>query len=339
MSASLRIEELKRDHVARALRVTHAPSGLHALIVLDELSLGPAAGGVRTRVYESEDLAYEDAARLARAMTIKCALGHLDAGGGKTTVLLHEGLKRRDAFRALGEAVESLGGEYHCAGDLGTTSADLAAMAETCSTVHHDEAPLAKSVARGMRRCAEAIANALERDLASLRLAVQGVGAIGEAVAHEFRDHEMWIADLDPERAERVASEVSATVVEPSAILCADVDILMPCAVGGVITEQVVRDMRAVALCPGANNVVADVGGAHALVVRHIAHVPDTVSSAGAVIDGIGRTVMGLSNREPLIDRLREVAALILDRAGERADVVAAQIAMHHIREVRERRA
>src|SRR5215470_16766779 len=90
----------------RARVVRDQAAGLEAVIVLDDTTLGPAAGGVRTRIYPTALAAVEDAARLARAMTIKCALAGLAAGGGKAVVVAHPGLDRPRAFRALGVVIE-----------------------------------------------------------------------------------------------------------------------------------------------------------------------------------------------------------------------------------------
>src|SRR5690606_4769428 len=109
----------------------------------------------------------------------KCALAGLDAGGAKAVVLDHPGLDRPAAFRRLGLLVAELGGVFRTAGDLGTAPADLAAMAETCPYVHADERGLADAVARGLLACLRACARARGRELAGLRVAVQGCGAIG----------------------------------------------------------------------------------------------------------------------------------------------------------------
>src|SRR5262245_3399538 len=183
------LDVLARHRVERLVAVRDERSGLEALIVIDDVTLGPAAGGVRTRAYPSLDDAVADCARLARAMTVKCALGGLDAGGGKAVVLDRPGLDRPRAFAVLGERIAELGGLFRTAGDLGTTAADLAAMARFCRWVHTDESNLAGAVARGLVRCVEACvraragAGAHRIQLDGLRVAVQGCGAIGAAVA------------------------------------------------------------------------------------------------------------------------------------------------------------
>ena len=123
----------------RVVEIDDAASGLRAVIVLDSVALGPAAGGVRTRRYERFEDAVADARRLARAMTVKCAVSGLDAGGGKAVVWDHGAWDRAAGFERLGEAVDSLGGMFRTAGDLNTGPADLARIA---SRTRHWSPPL-----------------------------------------------------------------------------------------------------------------------------------------------------------------------------------------------------
>jgi leucine dehydrogenase len=306
--------------LARLHLVSDPASGLRALIALDDTTLGPAAGGVRTRRYATFAEALADAAALARAMTEKCALAGLAAGGGKAVVLDHEGLDRPRAFAALGARVEELGGLFRTAGDLGTTAADLAAMATTTRFVHPDEAGLAEAVGRGHLRCVEALAARRGVPLAGLRVAVQGAGAVGAAVIRALSrgGAEVTLADLDEARARAVAEETGARVVAPDRILEEACDVIAPCAIGGVIDERVASRIRAFAVCGVANNALAGDHVADVLRARGIWLVPDQVASAGAVIEGIGRSVMGLTDRGPLLDRLGETATALLDEAEAR---------------------
>lgn len=290
------------------------PSGLSAVLVIDDMTLGPGAGGVRTRAYPDLAAAIADASALARAMTRKCALAGLAAGGAKAVVLDHPGLDRPAAFRRLGAFVAELGGIFRTAGDLGTRAEDLAAMAETCPFVHVEERGLAEAVARGLIGCAAACAARRGRGLAGLRAAVQGCGAIGGAVARALRaaGAALVVADIDAGRAQDLARETGAEVQDPEDILRAEVDLLAPCATGGVVTAELARSMRAWALCGAANNLLAGPEVAEVLRARGVLHVPDVVASAGAVVEGIGRTVMGLADRAPLIDALGATAAALL---------------------------
>lgn len=302
----------------RVIVVADETSGLRAFIAIDDTTLGPAAGGVRTMRYPSPKDALTDALRLARAMTRKCSLAGLDAGGGKAVVLLHDGIQREAAFKRLGQVVEELGGLFRTAGDLGTTAADLQAMASSSRYVHTDERNLAAAVGRGIVRCIEACAAVRGVASSGLVVAIQGAGSIGASTARAVAAAGMQvvIADVDAERATRVASEIPhARVVDPERVLLERVDVIAPCAIGGVITQDVARSMQAWAVCGGANNALASEEVAHVLSARSVLHVPDPIASAGAVIDGIGRSVMNLADPTPLIDRLGETAREVLEEA------------------------
>lgn len=306
------------DSPLRVERILRPKVGLTAYVVLDSTALGPAAGGVRTASYADEHLAEHDARRLARAMTYKCALGGVDAGGGKIVVMDGPKLDRETAFELLGEEVNRLGGDLRTAGDLGTTASDLAAMARRTRYVHTDTASLSSAVARGVLRCAEACADIKGRPgLSGLRAAIQGCGDIGAAVAEAFAEAgaDVRVADVDEQRAHEVAARIGARVVSPNEVLYEDVDLLAPCAVGDVISARTARSIRAWAVCGGANNICTDHRADLALHERGILFVPDLVSSAGAVIEGVGRSVMGIEDRTPLIDALRHTARLVLEDA------------------------
>ncbi len=320
-------------------------AGLLALIILDNLTLGPAAGGVRTRSFASHAAAVSECAGLARAMTFKCAIAGLDAGGGKTVVLDHPGLDRARGFAALGRAVEELEGRYLTAGDLGTNAADLAAMAEWTRHVRTDEGHLGAAVARGLVRCLEACvldrqgaAATPGRDISlqGLQVAIQGCGAMGEAAARALhsRGCNLLLADLDGERARELASELGAQIVPAETILATPCDVLAPCATGGVIDDETARSVAAFAVCGAANNIVADADAERRLMERGVLFVPDALSSSGAVIEGVGDTLMGLEHREHLINNLRHKTLDVLQRArasGRLASQVVTELATARI--------
>lgn len=332
------LEVVERASPSHCILIVDPPSGLRAFIVLDDLTLGPAAGGVRTRSYPSAGEALEDAFRLARAMTLKCALAGVDAGGGKCVVMDHAGLDRPRAFEELGRRIEGLRGAFRTAGDLGTTSADLRAMARGTRYVYEDDRGLVVATARGLLRCVEACA--AERGaggVEGLRVAVQGVGAIGAAVAEALAKAgaRVLCADIDGARAADVARSIGGTTCAPEDVLFADVDIVAPCAAGGVLTEDVARRLRAWAVCGAANNILASPEAARVLAERGILHVPDPIASAGAVTEGIARELMSSTDPTPLIDKLGETAREVLREAratGRTATEVAEAVARRRLR-------
>jgi len=343
---------------------------LRAFVVIDDTSLGPAAGGIRTRAYADEGDALEEARALARSMTYKCALAGLRAGGGKGVVMVTPDVDRQRAFERLGAFVESLDGEFLTAGDLGTTSGDLEAMARGTRHVYTDEVGLSTAVGQGCVRAMEACIDVLEgvdpgrsgdvhgagpiadqapasrgdtkSMLAGLRVAVQGCGSVGFAVSRAARDAgaEVVVADIDATAAECTAETLGVEVVPADRILCADVDIVAPCAVGGVLTEEVAAGLSARVVCGAANNILAEPEIEDRLMERGILYVPGPLSSAGAVIEGVGKVVMGLDDCSELIDRVRDSTRRILYEARarrSRAGEVARELALERILNARQR--
>jgi len=315
------LEELELLGMRRLIVLADPSVGLRAFIVIDDLSLGPAAGGVRTFDYSDEQSALHDAAELARAMTIKCALAGIDAGGGKAVMWPPRGAAARAAaFERLGEHIEELGGLFRTAGDLGTGPADLAAMARTTRYVHTEERGLTAAAARGLRACVAAAAELRGRGLAGLHVAVQGVGAVGSAVARELArvGCRLTLADLDAARVRALADELGAQVAAPDALLASECDVLAPCGQGGVLTVAAAAAVRAFAVCGAANNLLASPEAGAALAARGVLVVPDTIASAGAVIEGIGHSVMELDAgaRAALVERLGVTAGEVLREAA-----------------------
>jgi leucine dehydrogenase len=301
----------------RILRITEPEYGLWAVVVVDSTALGPAAGGTRTANYGTMRAAEQDCIRLARAMTIKCSLAGLEAGGAKAVVVPQPGWDREVAFKRFGEIVEGMKGEYRTAGDLGTTPADLAAMSESSQYVHTHEHALAESVARGWLRCMQALCDFADKPFSEQRVLIQGCGAIGGAIARRAVSEglEIALADIDEERAEKLAGELRGEHVPSLDCLLRATDILAPCAIGEVIDKSVAEQIDTWGICGAANNLFASKDAAETVRARGIDVVPDVLASAGAVVDGIGESVMGLSDRGPLLDALGGIAAELLEES------------------------
>jgi leucine dehydrogenase len=314
---------IKTSGAAEVLTVEDASCGLHAFIVLDDERLGPAAGGIRTRTYPSAGDALRDALGLARSMTIKCALAGLEAGGGKCVVLDHAGLDRPAAFAALGDAIAALAGRFHTAGDLGTTVDDLRRARARSGYVHVDDGDLGLAAAVGQTVLAGVrAALGLDADgtLDGVRVGVQGVGAIGGAVARALADARatLQLADLDGAAASALAHALGATVVSTHDPARWAVDVLAPCAVGGILGADEAAALRARAVVGGANGIVRTeeaAAVAEVLRARDIVFVPDVLSSSGAVIAGIARTVMHI-DPAPLLDGVGQTTRRVLDKAA-----------------------
>lgn len=311
---------LETGDVPRLLTFTDLSSGLRAYLVIDDLTLGPAVGGTRTLPYLSAGAAVAEAAALARTMTLKCSIAGLDAGGAKMVVDARPNLRRSEAFRVLGRRIEELGGLFLTAGDLGTRHDDLAAMAAETSFVRTDDAELAAAVASGVRRCVAVCAELRGRDgLEGLRVAVQGCGAIGGAVARDLAaaGASLLVADIDEQAARATADAVGGRTVATDEILLADVDVVAPCAVGGVLDAATADSLRAWAVCGAANNILVGVEVGARLAARGVLHVPDLIASAGGVIAGVC-AARGDGRAAELIAALGDTARAVLEEAQRR---------------------
>lgn len=261
---------------------------LRAVIAIDDTTLGPSLGGVRWKAYPSEAAAVTECRRLARAMTLKHAAAGLPYGGGKAVVLLDGEVRdRAEVMRAFGRFVARLGGAYIPGVDMGTTVSDLGVIAEVAPDVACDDEDPSPWTALGVYAGIAAAMTALDRpSLKGVRVAVQGVGAVGAALARLLADDgaQLVLSDADAERAASVAAEVGGEVVALDRILEADVDVLAPCAVARVIDASTVVRLRCRVVAGGANDVLDDRARAAELADAGIAYVPDFLINAGGVI-------------------------------------------------------
>src|SRR2546423_8801904 len=274
---------------------TGSRSGLPVIIAVHSTALGPAAGGCRIWRYPRWQDGLEDALRLSAAMTAKFAAAGLDNGGGKTVVALPEGTeltaaRRRDVLLDVADAVESLGGLFATAPDVGTSPVDMAVIAERTSHVFCTPAEdggsgdSSRHTAEGVVAALRALGTALNgtRSLRGVRLAVVGLGSVGARVATSLAEDgaELVLSDIDPGK-QALADDLGAVWTDPRRALTAEVDILVPAALGGVLTEELVPELRCRAIAGPANNQPATPEDADPLRARAIAWGPGHVTSAG----------------------------------------------------------
>jgi len=275
-----------------------AASGLEAIIAIHSTARGPAAGGCRYWAYADRGAAQTDALRLARGMSYKNALAGLPLGGGKAVVLKPSpATDRRALFQAFGRAVESLGGRYITAEDVGTTVADMEAIATGTRFVSGlrargavaggDPSPsTAYGVFLGLREAWAYLRGGTASELAGVRVAVQGLGGVGYNLCRLLHGAgaRLTVSDLDPVRLARAVAEFGATSASPEEILWADVDVLAPCALGAVLDARTVPGIRAGLIAGGANNQLATPADGERLRQRGILYAPDYVINAGGII-------------------------------------------------------
>lgn len=276
-------------------------SGLPVVIAVHSTVLGPAAGGCRLWRYPRWQDGLEDALRLSAAMTAKFAAAGLPRGGGKTVVALPAdyeltAARRPDVLFDVADAVEALGGRYATAPDVGTSAEDMVVIGERTSHVFCKPVEFGGSggsspaTAEGSVAALRALAASLGADgtFRGLRLAVVGLGNVGARIAALLAQDgaELVVSDID-EGKRALADQLGAQWREPHEALTAEVDIVVPAALGGVLTEEIVPELRCRAVAGPANNQLAVPGVADLLQARGIAWVPDYIASSGGVIHAV----------------------------------------------------
>ena len=271
-------------------------SGLRAVIAIYSTALGPALGGTRFYPYRTEEDALADVLDLSQAMAYKAACAGLDLGGGKAAVI---GDPRHDKSEALlrsyGRFVQSLGGRYVTACDVGTYVEDMDVVARECDFVTGRSAAeggagdssilTAYGVFQALRAVAEAVWGT--PSLAGRRVGVSGVGKVGRRlVDHLLADGAaVVVADVSAEAVERVrASHPEVEALDVDALPRAQMDVFAPCAMGGALDEPTVAALQARVVCGAANNQLAEPGVAKLLADRGILYAPDYVVNAGGLI-------------------------------------------------------
>ena len=275
-------------------------SGYRGIVAIHSTRLGPALGGTRFWSYASDDEAITDALRLSRGMTYKNAVAGLNLGGGKSVIIGdNRTSNREEIFRAHGRLVESLGGRYITAEDVGTSTSDMdfvhletkhvAGLAERSG----DPSPV---TAHGVFRAVQASAKARwgSDDLTGKVVAIQGCGSVGRYLAGELHEAgaKLIVTDIDPQRSKRVANETGAKVVGTDEIYSVAADIFAPCALGGIINDDTIPQLKVEIVAGGANNQLLEQRHGDILEQRGLTYAPDYVANAGGVIN-VYREVAG----------------------------------------------
>ena len=326
-------------------------SGLRTIIAVHSTARGPAAGGCRMWPYASADAALTDALRLSQGMSYKNAMADLDFGGGKAVIIGDSrSQKTPELFEAFGRAVESLGGQYWTAEDVGVSPSDLVSTRKTTRFVagleghaaaSGDPSPVtAEGVFRGVRLCVE---RALNRDLKGVRVAIQGVGHVGAYLAEKLHaaGAELIIADVNQGALAEVAAKTGATIVPTDAIFDVEADVFAPCALGGAISNATLPRLKVKIIAGGANNQLADAMIGQTVFDRGILYAPDYVINGGGIIN-VAAEIRALEAGGVFdgdwvatkLDRLAQTLAEVIDQsvAEKRpANLVADEIARARI--------
>jgi leucine dehydrogenase len=336
------LDAMAREGFEEVIALHDRASGLRAFLGIHDTLRGPAFGGIRRWGYLDERQALIDCLRLSRAMTHKCALADLPAGGGKLVVLDDPDLDLELAYTAIGRAVERLGGRFYTGPDVGTGEAELE---YACAQTRYVTSPgpagpgqLADATAEGVF---QGMASGLrhldgEEDWERRTVVIQGLGEVGARLAKRLaqRGARVFGAEIDPDRAAEVASELNIELVDPATETSLPCDVFAPCAMGGIVHDVTLERLRCRLVAGGANNVLARALHGDRLHERQILYAPDFLLNSGALIRG---ALFHLEGRREPVDKIGERIGRAMDTIFARAaeeDLPPARVA---IREAEDR--
>ena len=332
------VSETESDEVLESLSgsehediviIRRAMSGLRAIIAVHSTLLGPSLGGARFYPYEDEAVALDDVLRLSRAMTEKAALAGLAQGGGKAVIIGDPNLvKTPDLLHDFAAAVNSLGGRYITAEDVGSTQDDMDLIRETTPFVagtaisRGGSGDPSSATALGVVVAMEAAAaHRWGDDLKGKTVCVVGAGKVGQEVIRLLAQRQAVViaADVNHERAKAAVRTGAARLIDPSDAAGATADILCPCALGGLLTEDAVTDLRYAIIVGAANNQLASAQVADLLAAAGILYVPDFLANAGGIIN-IAEEAHGYDHACAVkaVGQIRDTTMMVFERADVR---------------------
>ncbi len=296
-------------------------SGLRAVIGIHSTHLGPAAGGTRFWHYADQADAITDVLRLSRGMSYKNAMAGLPMGGGKAVILADaDNTKTPGMIAAFGRAIDSLGGRYVTAEDVGISTDDMVAVRKETrfvsglpvaeGQVGGDPGPYtAMGVYLGVKAAARRAFGS--EDMRGRHVAIQGVGSVGGGLARLLAADgaRLTLADVSAGRAKALADALGGTAVAAADILGIEADVLSPCALGAILTAESIAALNVPVVAGGANNQLATPDDGDRLHARGILFAPDYVINAGGIIN-VALEYLGQSSPSEVDSRI----ALIPDR-------------------------
>ena len=314
----------------------------HAILAVHNTQRGPALGGTRLMRYADDDAALTDVLRLARGMTYKCAAANIPLSGGKSVILEPpSGYDRPALLRAHGRAVESLNGRYITSVDIGTGPVDMVAIRETTTHVTglpnelDDPSPV---TARGVV-CAIQAARYVRtgsHDLHDVRVAVQGCGHVGMALALQLHalGARLVVSDVSRQRVDAVVAEIAAEVCLPDEIYDARADVYAPCATGATLNARTIPRLKVNTVAGAANNQLETSADGDAVRGRGITYVPDFIANAGGAIY-LCRVLAGWSDAQTdaAVESIFDSSVEVLRRAEH--ERISAQTAAERVVEAR----
>lgn len=321
------IEKLTNTDHEQVLIGRDAETGYHGIIAIHSTALGPAVGGTRFWNYANEDEALIDALRLSRGMTYKNALPGLPLGGGKSIIIGdNKAANRETLLRVHGRFVETLKGRYITAEDVGTSPADMEIV--RLETQHvagllgrsGDPSPF---TARGVFRAIQASSKFLRDtdDVSGLTVAIQGCGHVGHNLAKLLHEAgaKLIVSDVDERRLARTVDAFNAQAVTGDEIFRASADVFAPCALGGILNDETIPELKVRIMAGAANNQLLEERHGAQLRERNILYAPDYVANAGGILNGCIE-LLGWAPQDALrkVDEIYDTTLRIFESAQQR---------------------
>ncbi|WP_394234790.1 Glu/Leu/Phe/Val dehydrogenase dimerization domain-containing protein [Niallia oryzisoli] len=302
-------------------------TGLKAIIAIHDTTLGPALGGTRMRPYDTFEEALEDALRLSKGMTYKNAAAGNDFGGGKG-VIIGDPLKDKtpELFRAYGQFIDSLKGRFYTGTDMGTVLDDfvhahketncIAGLPEEYGGGGETSIPTALGVLYSIQAVAKTLWG--HEELTGRIFAIQGLGKVGYKVAEHLLENgaDLYVTDISEdaihslvEKGKQMGGKVTA--VKGNEIYGVDGDIFVPCAIGGIINDQTIDQLKVKGIVGAANNQLLHESHAKVLKEKGILYAPDYIVNSGGVIQ-VADELYG-PNKERVLSKTKNIYRSILE--------------------------
>ncbi len=318
----VKIKEVKVEGYKKVIEATDPDSNLHCIIAVHSTSLGPSLGGTRIYPYASTQEALNDVLKLAKAMTYKSAVAELGIGGGKS-VIIADPYKEKDEklLLSFAEVVDSLKGDYIAAEDFGSDPKDMAVIRQKTPYVaalptQSSSGDPSRFTAWGVFRGIQAVATKLwgSPSLAHKKILVQGLGNVGGKLADLlfWEGAELILCESSLPRLHEYAAQFGAKTIGLQDYMHTECDIFAPCALGGVITEEIVPQLRCKAIAGGANNQLQSTVVATMLMDREILYAPDYVINAGGLINATAEFNNGGYNAVASRDKVNNIYEILL---------------------------
>jgi len=318
----------------------HNPAiGLRAIIAIHATALGPAAGGCRMFPYASEDEALTDVLRLSKGMSYKNSVAGLPLGGGKCVIIADPSHRnKKTLLRAFSQYVQQLNGRYWTAIDIGVGPEDADVLAENCDYIFARASqyepgfnPSLFTALGGYTGICAVAKHVWGRDnVAGLRVAVQGLGQTGGDICRQLHEAGaiLTVADINEDAVNAMVERFGAEAVTPEQIHAQNVDVFAPCAMGAVLNDNSIPEIRAKAVCGLANNQLAATHHGEMLVNYGIAYVPDYVVNAGGMM-GASTVIFDKPDRSASEQKIHGLFDTILSilKTADKQSVSSAEVA------------